>query len=197
MMDPKIKEARRKHRRKQHLRTWPALLAILPRLAYAGSFDEFRAIDWNLTKATITQQYPQVVVGNCWAATASTFSDNGIECESLYIPEDKYEISGIPFRVTFRFFEKSGLLESASLNALEPVPTGKTGKKSSVSICSRIESMLSTLYGLGQTEGILNDEASYLKKVRWTKDSITVSYRCRYPTYNQVSVQVSFRDAAS
>jgi hypothetical protein len=169
----------------------------MPGLAYAGSFDEFRAIDWNLTKATITRRYPQVVVGKCSATTASTYSDNGIECESLYIPDDKYEISGIPFRVTFRFFEKSGLLESASLHALEPVPTGKIGKKSSVSICSRIESMLSTLYGLGQTDGILDDESSYLKKVRWTKDSITVNYRCRYPTYNQVSVHVSFKDAAS
>lgn len=177
--------------------THSLLIFLIPGLAYAGSFDEFRAIDWNLTKATITRRYPQVVVGKCSAATASTYSDNGIECESLYIPDDKYEISGIPFRVTFRFFEKSGLLESASLQALEPVPTGKLGKKSSVSICSRIESMLSTLYGLGQTDGILDDEASYLKKVRWTKDSITVNYRCRYPTYNRVSAHVSFKDAAS
>ncbi|MFS2025179.1 hypothetical protein [Massilia sp. CT11-137] len=174
-----------------------SLIFLMPGFAYAGSFDEFRAIDWNLTRAMITSRYPQVAVGKCSALTASTFSDNGIECESLYIPDDKYDISGIPFRITFRFFEKSGLLESVSFHALEHVPPGEIGKKSSVSICTRIESMLSKLYGLGQTEGIIDNEASYLKIVRWKQDSIAVNSRCKYPTYNQVSLHVSFRSAAS
>ena len=43
-MDPKIKEARRKHRLKQHLRTWPALLAILALLILS------HRVQWQMAK---------------------------------------------------------------------------------------------------------------------------------------------------